>query len=69
MNKINRFTFSEDEDDDLQSTVISQTLNRKRKLSDNFDNSSVKSGGTSKYQGKTIIFDIFGPLILENLYP
>ncbi|OAD59899.1 RRP12-like protein [Eufriesea mexicana] len=42
--------YEDDDDDDLQSTVTSQTLNKKRKFSDNFDNNSVKSGSTSKYQ-------------------
>ncbi|XP_076301341.1 RRP12-like protein isoform X1 [Lasioglossum baleicum] len=36
--------------DDAQSTVTAQEMGRKRKFSDNFDNVSLKSSTTSKYQ-------------------
>ncbi|XP_076241511.1 RRP12-like protein isoform X2 [Calliopsis andreniformis] len=39
-----------EEEDDTLSMVTAQPTNRKRKHSDNFDNVSVKSAATSKYQ-------------------
>ncbi|XP_043521019.1 LOW QUALITY PROTEIN: RRP12-like protein [Frieseomelitta varia] len=38
------------EDDDIQSVATSQEMSRKRKYSDNYDNLSVKSALTTKYE-------------------
>lgn len=38
------------EDDDIQSVATSQEMGRKRKYSDNYDNLSVKSASTTKYE-------------------
>lgn len=47
--------FSEESNDDAESIITLQTMNRKRKFSENNDNISVRSGSTLKYQGNTII--------------
>lgn len=46
--------FSEESNDDAESVITLQTMNRKRKFSENNDNISVRTGST-KYQGNTII--------------
>lgn len=45
-------------EDDVQSVAMSQAMDKKRKYSDSYDNISVRSGSTLKYQGIIVIYNL-----------